>query len=168
MANASIDELTEETWKVLFGLGTVTEEKALDLAASALYEKGLIRSRTTKAGTRTGELLREILQTALEYSYMDAPEEGCLRAILNSPEDYEAEDWRMCLFNSIEDESLEREEAITKAARWARDNLGLKYARLQKNGVVWKGIDRAIEDAIRSKEIKQTVFYGVIKIQSLI
>ncbi len=168
MANASIDELTEETWKILFGLGSVTQDKALDLVASGLFDKGLIRSRTTKAGTRTGELLQEILQTAMAYGYLDAPEGGYLRAILNNPEDYEAEDWRMCLFNSIEDESLEHEEAIAKAARWAKDNLGLEYTRLQKNGMVWKGLERAIETAIRAKEIKQTVFYGVIKIQSLI
>jgi hypothetical protein len=168
VSSASIDELTEEGWKLLFGLGPLTLQKTLDLMASGLHDKGLIRSRTSRQGTRTGDLLYEVIETALEYGYMDMPEPDHYRAVLVNAEDYEPDDWRMCVFNSIEDESIEREEAVVRAAKWAKDNLGLEYSRLSKNGVVWKHLDEAIETAIREKEIKQTVFYGVIKIQSLI
>ena len=71
----------------------------------------------------------------------------------------------MCLFNAIEGESVGREDAIRKTAEWAKQNLGLEYSRLSRNSVVWKGIDAAIIQAVKDKEIKETVFYGVVKIQ---
>jgi hypothetical protein len=169
IADASIDELTEEAWKILFGLGAVTRTEALELVASGLHKKGLVRSRASKLGTRTGDLLYDVLKTAVGYGYLDTPSPEHFRAVLNNAEDYEPSDWRMCLFNSIEDESsIGREEAIVKAAKWAKENLALEYGRLKKNGTIWKHLDQAIETAIRNKEIKQTVFYGVEKIKSLI
>jgi hypothetical protein len=164
LANASLDQLAEEIWTLLFGLGTVNLPVAMDLSSRALYEKGLIRSRASSLGTRTGDLLYAAINTAVDYGFLDTPRQGYYRAVLTNPEDYEPKDWRMCLFNSIEDETIGRDEAVKRAARWARKNVGLQYTDLDQKSIVWKELDKAIDRSIKDKEIKQTVFYGVVKI----
>ena len=164
IANASIDELAEEMWYILFGLGGVSLPIALDLASKGLYDKGLIKSRATDRGTKTGDILHSALMTAVEYGFMDSPQDGFYRAVLPAAQDYGVKDWQMCLFNSIEGESVGREEAIRKAAEWAKKNLGLASSDLSESSPVWLKLDDAIDRAIKEKSIKQTVFYGVMKL----
>jgi hypothetical protein len=165
IADASLDELAEEIWNLLFGIGIVSLRAAISIVAAGLYEKGIIRKRKANLGSTIGDILYEAVKLAVEYDYLESPRPDYYRAVLRDAEDYELEDWRMCLFNAIENESVGREEAIRMAAEWAKQNTGLEYSRLGKKSLIWRRLEETIDEAIKNKEIKQTVFYGVVRIQ---
>ena len=159
------DELAEEIWGALFGLGAVPERLAHSQALKRLTDNRMIPDSTAKNPRALDRLMRLGFDTAINYEFLDAPKNGFLRAVLTSPDDYEENDWRRCILNSIGDEPMQRERVIRTAVGWARENLGLKLPKLIKGGKTWQQLESVLNDIIRTREIKQTVFYGVERLQ---
>jgi hypothetical protein len=160
-----VDEMAEEIWKILFSLGPIKKEVAFRQSVVGLFRAGLITDPEPSQGSDTYHLIQMALNAAVEYGFLDIPREDCYRAILSKPEDLEPEDWKMCLTNAMEDEVMNRNEAIRLSAEWAERNIGLQLHALNEQDPVWRQLDLAINQAIRDKAMKQTIFYGVEKLQ---
>jgi hypothetical protein len=66
---------------------------------------------------------------------------------------YSTEDWRYALLASLGAELTDREDAIRAAAEWAREHLGLDFARLRADGHIAKSLRTAINSAIRRGDV---------------
>ena len=84
---------------------------------------------------------------------LDRPKRGQVRACKADATTFTADDWRLALVTSLGTEPVDREEAIRVAAEWARDNLGLEFARLRSDGHIVEGLRSAINSAIRRGEV---------------
>lgn len=155
LANVELDELAENAWGILYEYGTLTEKTALYKCADGLYEAGLIRSRHARDGSPLANLLSEVLKHARKLGYIDQPEKGFIRALLPDPTEYETEDWLRCLLSVMNGDDLSKDEVISQTAEWASENLGLEYKNLRKDGVIWKGINSAINKAVRTGELER-------------
>lgn len=159
------DELAEAIWNALFGLGPIPEQLAYSQALKRLTDDKMFPPDIAKEQHALNRLMRKAFDTAIHYQFIDVPRDGFLRAVLKTSEDYEFEDWRRCIINSMGDTPMEREQVIRAAVEWARENLGLRLPRFTKGGKIWLQLDSVLNDIIRTKEIKQTVFYGVERLQ---
>lgn len=161
------DELAEAIWNALFGLGAIPEQLAYNQALKRLTDDKMFPPNIAKDQRALYRLMRKAFDTAINYQFIDTPKDGFLRAVLTTPEDYEFDDWRKSIINSMGDDPMERERVIQTAVEWARESLGLQLPRLTKGGEIWSQLDSVLNEIIRTKEIKQTVFYGVERLQLL-
>ncbi len=99
-------------------------------------------------------LVKEAIETATGYGYLDSPKEGYIRAVLCDPNDYEPDDWRSCLIKSIGNKRLDRKQTIDNAAKWAAKNLGLKSDSEEGKKLITEGLEKALEKAEREGELK--------------
>ena len=164
---ATVDMMAEEIWKILFSLGPIRKEVAYSQSVAGLFKVGLITDPAPQPDSDAHELIEMAFKTALEYGFLDTPEDNSYRAVLTNAEDFEESDWRMCLLNAMEEKPMSRDEAISATANWAIRNVGLNVKSLTKDDVVWKYLDSAINGAVRDKIMKQTIFYGIEKLQVL-
>lgn len=69
--------------------------------------------------------------------------------------DFTPDNWHHALLESIGDEPAEREDVIEAAATWAAENMGLRFQRLRRDGVIVKGLKNALRRAIRRGEVEK-------------
>jgi len=155
LANSDLDELAENAWGILYEYGTLTEKTALYRCADGLYEAGLIKSRHARDGSPLAILLNEVLKHAKKLGYVDRPEKGFVRALLPDPAEYETEDWLRCLLSVMNGGEVKKDEVIMQAVEWAEENLGLEYNNIRKDGAIWKGLNGAINKAVRTGDLKR-------------
>jgi hypothetical protein len=56
-------------------------------------------------------------------------------------------------FQSLDGEPVSQDEALRAAAEWARETLGLDFARLREDGMILGGLRTALEEAVRGGEV---------------
>ena len=165
---SELDKASEAIWSTLFGLGSVSKKLAFSQATRQLANAGLIDQYSPRPGTRAYSLVKTAFDTALKYSFLDAPDNGHFRAILTDPDDYESEDWQKCVIGFMgeyEQKRFAREEIIKGALGWAKENLGLETESIDKDSIAWRCVEEALNQAIKDKIVSQTVFYGVERLQ---
>jgi hypothetical protein len=77
------------------------------------------------------------------------------RALLPDPRDYSPEIWRRCLLASLDHEAIEEQEALRRAAELARESHGLEFKRLREDGVILGGLRAALDEALRTGEVRK-------------
>jgi hypothetical protein len=161
------DELAEEVWKALFGLGPIPEHLAMSQASKRLSDSHMMPLRTIDTDAEAEHLVREALDVAVDYAFLDEPRPGFVRAVLKDPNDYEPEDWRKCILSSMDEGPMKREDVVWNAVIWARENLGLGIGRIEKGDGVWQCVETELNEMIHEKVVKQTVFYGIERLQMM-
>lgn len=167
-SNDNFDEAAEVVWKALFGLGSVAETLAYSQAAQKFVDAGWIKNHPPQPGTEDDDFIRTSIETARSYDFIDSPQPGHVRAILRFAYDYELEDWERCIIGFMgenEGKGLGRDEIIKGAMSWAKENLGLQQTRLHQKSEVWIHLETALNQTIKDKIVKQTVFYGVERLR---
>jgi type I restriction enzyme, S subunit len=143
-------ELSRE---ILFAGGIFGKEDAVREIAQGLKDKGLAHFQRLR---KDGPLFNEISSTldrGVRQGFFDRPKRGHVRAILPDPKAYSLEHWRLCLTGSLDGEAVEEEDALRAAAEWARENMGLEFARLREDGVILTGLRAALKEAVKRGEI---------------
>jgi hypothetical protein len=92
----------------------------------------------------------KLVDRAVKAGVLDRPMRGTLRACKPDATAYTADDWRGALLRSLSAEPVDRDEAIRGAAEWAREHLGLAFARLRSDGHIAEGLRSAINSGVRS------------------
>jgi hypothetical protein len=124
----------ELAWEFLFGRGLFEKEAAVGAVAEALRDQGLAHFQRLR---KDGPLFNEIasaLERGVRQGFFDRSKRGHVRAILPDPKAYSPDDWRLCLLGALDGEPVEEEDALRAAAEWARENMGLEFARLREDG----------------------------------
>ena len=80
---------------------------------------------------------------------------------LKTARDYTPDHWRHALLACLDEEAVERADAIEAAAYWASENMGLEFQRLRKDGVIVKGLKSAIRSGLRRGEIEKVGMRGI-------
>ncbi len=159
------DELAEEVWQALFGLGPIPKRLAFNQAVKRLGDAQMIPESIFENENDLKRLMDSTFNTAVNYEFIDTPKPGFYRAVLKDPTDYEFNDWKRCITAGMGDTPMEREAVIRNAVNWARENLGLAQTKIQKNDETWRRIESVLNETIKDKTIKQTIFYGIERLQ---
>ncbi len=77
---------------------------------------------------------------------------------------YTAADWRRVVLACLGDDAVERADAVRACAWWAGENLDLRFQRLRRDGVIVRGLEAAIDDAIERGELERVGSSSVRKI----
>ncbi len=56
---------------------------------------------------------------------------------------------------------VEPTEAVEASAYWAAENVGLEFQRLRRDGVIVRGLEAALDEAIRRREVERVGSSGV-------
>lgn len=162
LTNQSLDELAEIAWGALFGEGPVREYLAVHRLARQFNTEQLTRARHARRDSPLARLLKSVLKKGVENGYFDRPKPRYIRAVLRDPVDYQTEDWQRCLTETLSTKPIELESAIGEAASWASGVYGLDYSEIARNDVIWKGLQKAINNGVRRGEIER-MERGVIR-----
>jgi hypothetical protein len=152
----SRDEQIDLVWESLFGLGPVEKDEAIRIAASCLRDDGLARFQRLRADGLLYAAIASAIDRGVRDGSFDRPRRGHVRALLRDARDYSREDWRRCLLESLNHKALPEADALRAAAEWARENMGLEFARLREGGVILEGLKVALRRAIRKGEVTKT------------
>jgi hypothetical protein len=74
---------------------------------------------------------------------------------LRNARDYTGDDWRRALLECLGDDDADIDDAIEAAAIWAAENQGLEFERLRRDGIIVRGLEAAIESAVRAGEVER-------------
>lgn len=142
-------------YDALWGLGPVKLDAAVRAVASALREEGLVEYKKLRADGALYASIKKAIDAAVRAGDLDRPRRGHVRAVEPLARAYTTDDWRLALLGALDREPVERQEAIARAAAWARDNMGLAFQRLRAGGVIESDIKAAIKSAIRRGEVER-------------
>jgi type I restriction enzyme S subunit len=140
-------------WETLLGRGALEKDEAIRDAAGALRDRGFVRFQRLRQGGPLYEAIASALERGVRDGSFDRPRRGSVRALLAEAKEVAPEEWRLCLFNSLDSEPVPEEEALRRAAEWAREAVGLEFVRLREDGVILRGLRSALESAIRQGEV---------------
>jgi hypothetical protein len=146
-----IDYVVDALW----GCGIVEKEDAIQLVADYLQREGWVEFDDLMSEDPLYETILSSIDHAASEGLLEQPSKGHIRAYMPDAADYTIDDWRTALLSSLPGAPTTRRDAIRLAANWARENFGLDYARLRKDGRIWKGIKSAINSAIRSGDVNR-------------
>lgn len=149
----SRDEQVDLAWETLLGQGTLDKDAAIRTVADGLRDLDLARfKRLRQDGPLYGAIAAAIEKGVREGDF-DRPRRGCVRAVLPDPKDYTDEVWQRCLLAVTGPEPADLDATLRAAAEWARDAMGLDYARLRKDGAILTGLRKALEMEVRAGRI---------------
>jgi type I restriction enzyme, S subunit len=152
-ADVHAEALHREVFAALWAHGPLDKGDAVRRVAEHLREAGQIEfQRLRSDGPLYGQVF-QVIEAAVKSGYLDRPKRGQVRACKTDAAAYRSDDWRQALLASLGAKPVDREHAIRVAAEWARDNLGLEFARLRSDGQIVEGLRSAINSAIRRGEI---------------
>jgi type I restriction enzyme, S subunit len=118
---------------------------AVKAVAEDLRERSLADFKRFRKDGPLGHAIHKAMNLAAKYDYLDRPKRGHIRAIQPDPKLYSEEDWQNIASQALRGLEYESEEqGIRHCAEWARENCGLEFNRLRKDGVIWRGIAQAI------------------------
>lgn len=129
LTGLEVDNVAQDVWNALFGLGIQTEENACLTAVRHLYEEGIVKARSAKEGSPIYRLLIDSLKRGIELGIFDQPEDRHFRAVLTDVRCYETADWMMCIQRTMEGGDSPQEQIIENAFSWASQFLGLEWGR---------------------------------------
>jgi type I restriction enzyme S subunit len=143
------DELSAALWP----LGPLEKDAAVRRVADHLRQAGHVHFERLRAD---GPLFAQVLnaiESAVKAGRLDRPKRAHVRACKADATTYTPDDWRHALVASLGTDPVDRDDAIRSAAEWARDNLGLEFARLREDGHIVEGLRSALNSAIRRGDI---------------
>jgi type I restriction enzyme S subunit len=141
--------LPDEAVAALWPHGPLEKDAAVRKLADHLRELGRVDFQRLHADGPLYAQLLAAIESAVKAGQLDRPRRGYVRAFKLDPTTYSADDWQHVLVASLGPDPIHQEDAIRQAAEWARDNLGLEFARLRSDGHITTGLRAAITRAIR-------------------
>ncbi len=148
-------DLRDRVHRALLGYGPMERDAAIRHAAAALRDAGAVDYRRLRRGGPLYRSLDAAVDAALAAGLLDQPTSGEVRAILEKPRDYTPEHWRHVLLACLGDDAVDRAEAVEACAWWAAENMGLEFQRLRRDGVIVRGLEAALDVAIRDGEFER-------------
>ncbi len=153
LSAVGLDTLHQAVFAALWTHGPMEKDDAIRKVADYLRDNSYVKfQRLRSDGPLYVELL-ELIESAVKKGLLDRPKRGRVRACKSDAMDYSPDDWRHALVNSLGTEPTDRDEAIRAAAEWAREILGLEYARLRADGHIVENLRSAINSAIRRGDV---------------
>ncbi len=147
-------DLRDHLHSALLGHGPLERDAAIRQAASALRDAGTVDYRRLR---RDGPLYRSLdaaVDAAVDAGLLDEPSAGEVRAVLENARDYTPAHWRQVLLACLGDDAVERADAVEASAYWAAENMGLQFQRLRRDGLIFRGLEAALDEAIRNGEVE--------------
>lgn len=144
----SQDEQIDILWELLLGQGALKKEDAVRTAAESLRRHRLGSFEPSGSDSPLIAAIEAALQEGLREGAFDRIRRGTVRAVLYDPKDYTPEDWQRCLLAVLGPEPSGIDETLRAAAEWARDNLGLQYARLRTGGIILTPLRTALDELV--------------------
>jgi hypothetical protein len=144
----SQDEQIDILWELLLGQGALKKEDAVRRAAESLRQSRLGSFEKLRSDSPLIVAIEAALQEGLREGAFDRIRRGTVRAVLYDPKDYTPEDWQRCLLAVLGPEPAGIDETLRAAAEWARDNLGLQYARLRTGGIILTPLRTALDELV--------------------
>jgi hypothetical protein len=88
---------------------------------------------------------------------------------LRSAHDHELEDWEKCILGFIWVKTRIKDVVAMKSSRavvsWAKENPGLRQKDVHQKSDIWRHLEVALNQIIKDKNVKQTIFYGVERLR---
>lgn len=153
LADLDKKQLHYAVFMALWPHGPLEKDAAVRKVAEHLRERGLVAYQRLRTDGRLYAELLDAVESAVKAGLLDRPRRGCVRAVKVHAQAFTTEDWRYALITNLDGEPTDREDAIRAAAEWARENLGLHFARLRRDGKIVQGLRSAINSAIRRGEV---------------
>lgn len=144
----SQDEQIDILWELLLGQGALKKEDAVRRAAESLRRHRLGNVEQLGSDSPLIAAIEAALQEGLREGAFDRIRRGTVRAVLYDAKDYTPEDWQRCLLAVLGPEPSGIDETLRAAAEWARDNLGLQYARLRTGGIILTPLRTALDELV--------------------
>lgn len=143
----SLEERSQMVAEHLLFRGPLHVLDAIRLAAERMREHGQLDYQRLRTNGKIHSAIVQAIEFGVRTGDFDRPRRGEVRAVLTSPDDLTRDDWiNTLLFAMPRDEPIAREMVVRTVAIWAKENIGLEYARLRRKG----RIDGSIRDAIRT------------------
>jgi hypothetical protein len=139
------DRQANLVYECVAGHGPIPVEEAVRLVAEDLRRVGRADFQRLRRGGPLWKWIEGAIKAAVRYEYLDRPKRGHVRAWLPRPGLYDHQDWLNVVRASGADRIADPDEAIRVAADWAKENLGLEFERLRKDGAIRKGIEGALD-----------------------
>ncbi|MCA8978582.1 MAG: hypothetical protein KDC14_01055 [Planctomycetes bacterium] len=136
--------------------GHVEKDAAVRIVADHLRERGHVSFQRLRTDGQLYATVLGAVERAVKLGVLDRPRRGHVRAI-KTAQAMTTDDWRNALVSILDGEPIEREDAIRRAAEWARNNMGVEFERLRTDGHIATGLRSAINSAIRRGDV---VRYG--------
>lgn len=157
LAEQDPETIQDTIYAALWGRGPLEVDAAVRTVAEAMRDRGLVQYQRLRADGPLYADIKKAIDTAVRAGHLDRPRRGHVRAVEPNARDYTTDDWRVTLLAALDGDGqpVDREQAITRAAEWARDNMGLEFQRLRAGGVIESGIKSAINSAIRRGELER-------------
>jgi hypothetical protein len=144
-------------WNELIGKGALPWDQAIRTAADGLRDDGMLHYEHLDDTSPAYDVIRDVIEQELraEVPLFDRGDgvHGHVRAIVSGPDSIARECWRAYLLAVVGPEPIDRDEAIRLTAECARNQVGLFFQRLRRDGVIAAAIDSAIDDAICRGEL---------------
>lgn len=153
LSEVAPETLQNEVFAALWTHGPLEKDDATRRVAEHLRQVGYVEFQRLRADGPLYSQILDAIESAVKAGRLDRPKRGHVRACKSDATAYTADDWRHALVASLGTEAMERDEAIRVAAEWARDNLGLEFARLRSDGHIVEGLRSAINSAIRRGQV---------------
>jgi hypothetical protein len=147
------DEQIDHVWESLLGHGPLAKDAAIRTAAQSLRDQGLAQFQRLREGGPLYEAIAAALDRGVREGSFDRPKRGHIRAVLPDAKGYTSKEWKLCLLQSLDGEPVPQDDALRIAAEWARETLGLDFARLREDGVILTGLSTALEEAVKAGEV---------------
>jgi type I restriction enzyme S subunit len=148
-------EQIDAVWNALLGRGPLEKEEAVRTAAQFLRDQGIASFRRLRQGGSLWEAVASAIDRGAREGSFDRPRRGHVRALLLDARTYTPEIWRRCLLDSLDHAAIEEDQALRDAADRARESLGLEFERLREDGVILRGLRAALQEAVRTGEIRK-------------
>jgi|GEM_PF-770801 len=162
-----LDEQIAAVWRHLLWQGPLAKDEAVRLAAAELRDEGLVDYGRLAARGRVYLGVLAAIEAGVRQSYFDRPARGEVRAVLESPDVFSREDWQRCTEQALPPgESVTREQAVRLTAEWARDVLGLEYARIRRSGRIDTGVRNAMRTLLRRGVLERDGRECVVMVKS--
>jgi type I restriction enzyme S subunit len=136
----------------LWPRGLLEKDLAVRTVAEHLRDAGAVTYQRLRADGALYATVLEAIESSVRAGVLDRPRRGHVRATKDA-QTMTADDWRHALVTSLDVEPVEREDAIRRAAEWARDSMGVAFERLRSDGHIVAKLRSALNRAIRNGEI---------------
>ncbi len=142
-------------WEHLVGMGPLRQDDAIRTVAGFLRYEGLVNREYVRTDSLLWRAIAAAIDLGVEKGLFDRPGPGEVRALLPDARSYSLELWSLCLLVSMELGKVDEDQALRAAAEEARKRMGLKFERLQSDGVILQGLREALEDEVRQGHLRR-------------
>jgi hypothetical protein len=153
----SLDERSQMIVEHLLFQGPLQVPDAIRLAAERMREHGQLDYQRLRINGEIYSAISKVIEFGVRTGDFDRPRRGEVRAVLASPDDFTGDDWINALLSAMpRNEPMSRESVVRTVAVWAKQNIGLEYARLRPKGRIDGGVRNAIRTLLRRNILQAT------------